>query len=230
MRKWKTNRVVFAMIAAAGLLLPVTTLSQVNTGLVGSWTQVSGSVTHDYAFTSDGRYESKVYGSIVYQINRGTYTVQGDQLTMSAPQAAPEIVHWKIVKEYGRPTLKMTDSFGATVSFYWERFDQRYAAGTFIPYEKASLPGYWIVNHGHLHWEYAFTPDGKFQSKRVGDAINETVRGTYTVKGNILILASPDKPLQGFVWRMELENGARTLILVDTYGAFEVYYESKAGT
>jgi len=90
--------------------------------------------------------------------------------------------------------------------------------------------GLWIVNHSRMHWEYAFTADGRFQSKRMGEAVNETVRGTYMVKQNILILSVPDKPLQGFGWRMELENGARSLILLDTYGAFEVYYESKAGS
>lgn len=49
------------------------------------------------------------------------------------------------------------------------------------------------------------------------------------MKGPLLILTAPGKPPQALGWRMELENGARTLILLDTYGAFEVYYESKAG-
>ena len=52
---------------------------------------------------------------------------------------------------------------------------------------------------------------------------------TSIVKGPLLILTAPGKPPQALGWRMELENGARTLILLDTYGAFEVYYESKAG-
>ena len=230
MKPWKWNRVVSAIAVVAGLVLPVSAWSQATAGIVGFWTQVSGTVTHDYAFAKDGKFESKLYGSIVYQIHYGTYSVQGDQLTLNAPQTSPETFRWKIVNEYGRPTLKLTDSFGATNPFYWERFDQRYAGGTLIPYDKASLVGNWTVNHGRLHWEYAFTQDGRFRSKRVGDAVNETVQGTYTVKGSILILDSPEKKLQGFGWRMELENGGKTLILLDTYGAFEVYYFAKAGT
>ena len=217
-----------AMIGAC-LLLPLIACSQSGPGIVGFWTQVSGTVTHDYSFSKDGRFESKLYGSIIYQISYGTYTVNGDQLTLNAPETSPETYHWKIVTEYSRPTLKLTDSFGAVVPFYWENFDHRYVASTLIPYDKASLPGYWIVSHGRMHWEYAFTPDGKFQSKRIGDAVNETVRGTYVVKGPLLILTVPGKPLQALGWRMELENGGETLILLDTYGAFEVYYEAKAG-
>lgn len=229
MRRRSVNGVVLAVIVVASLLLSVNAAAQPSTGIVGSWTVVSGSVTHDYAFTKDGRYESKMYGSLVYQVGFGTYIVQGDRLTLNAPKAAPETYRWKIVNEHGRPTLHLTDAYGATTPFYWERFDQRYAAGPLIPYDKTSVTGFWSVAHGHLHWEYAFTPDGKFQSKRVGDAVNETVRGAYTAKGPVLILSVPGKPLQALGWRMERENGGRTLILVDAYGAFEVYYESKAG-
>ena len=96
-------------------------------------------------------------------------------------------------------------------------------------YDRAKLASFWIVNHGGLHWEDAFTADGRFQSKRIGGGMNETVRGTYEIKGNILVLISPGKPLQGFIWRIELENGAHTLVLADGYGAFEIYYEDKAG-
>lgn len=166
-------------IIGACLLLPLIACSQTSPGIVGFWTQVSGTLTHDYAFSKDGRFESKLYGSIVYQIHYGTYTVNGDQLTLSAPETSPETYRWKIVIEYSRPTLKLTDSFGAVVPFYKESFDHRYVTSTLIPYDRASLPGFWIVSHGRMHWEYAFTPDGKFQSKRVGDAVNETVRGTY---------------------------------------------------
>jgi len=229
MRLRKGTCIVFAAIAAVSLLLlPGAVWSQTGAGPVGFWTVATGGVTQDYAFTKDGRFESKLYGLAVYQIQRGTYTVQGDQLTVSAPQTTPETFRWKVVNEYGRPTLKLTDSFGSTTTHYFERFDQRYAAGPLIPYDKATLPASWIVNHGGMHWEYAFTADGRFQSKRIGKALNEVVRGTYVVKGNILILTAPQRPLEGFVWRMELENGARTLILVDVYGAFEVYYEARA--
>jgi len=225
----KRTCIVFAAIAAVSLLLPGTGWSQTAAGPVGFWTVVTGGVTQDYAFSKDGRFESKLYGQSVYLVHRGTYSVQGDRLTISEPGTKPETFRWKIVNEYGRPALKLTDAYGSTTSHNFERYDQRYAAGPLIPYDKAKLPATWIVNHGGMHWEYAFTADGRFQSKRVGKTINETVRGTYIVKGNILILVVPQKPMEGFVWRMELENGARTLILLDVYGAFEVYYEARAG-
>ena len=217
-----------ALILAAGLLLSPVARSQAGAGIVGFWSQVSGTVTHEYAFTRDGRYESKLYGSIIYQVSYGTYVVSGDRLTLTAPHTSPETYRWSIVGG-SRPTLKLTDEFGAVSPFYWEAFDQRYAGGVLIPYSQASLVGFWVVSHGRAHWEYAFTADGKFQSKRIGDSINETLRGTYVVKDNALILSVPGKPLQGFAWRIERENGARTLVLMDLYGAIEVYYEAKAG-
>jgi len=212
-----------------GLLLSPIARSQASAGVVGFWTQVSGTVTHEYAFTRDGRYESKLYGSMVYQVSYGTYVVSGNQLILTAPQTAPETYRWNIVGGL-RPTLNLTDAFGAVSPFYWEKFDQRYASGVLIPYSQASLVGYWVVSHGRAHWEYAFTADGKFQSKRIGDSINEIIRGTYVVKDNAVILSPAGKPLQAFAWRLERETGARTLVLMDLYGAIEVYYEAKAGS
>jgi len=226
---WNRSWCGFAAMAAANLFLCGAGRAQTAAGPVGCWTVVSGGVTHDYAFTQDGKFESKIYGTRVYQISYGTYSVQGDRLTLSSPQTSPETFRWKIVMDTGRPTLKLTDSFGATSPYYAERFDHRYVTATLIPYDRATLPAFWVVNHGNMRWEYAFTADGRFQSKRIGDAVNETVRGNYAVKGNILLLTSPQKPPQAFLWRMELENGGRTLILADVYGAFEVYYEAKAG-
>lgn len=229
MKLWRWSQVVCAIAAIAGVFQPAVARSQAGTSLVGFWTQVSGNVTHDYAFTQDGRFESKLYGSLVYQVGYGTYTVQGDQLTMNAPQTAPTKYRWRIVTSPQR-ALMLIDSFGASIPFYWDKWDQRYAAGPLVPYAKASLVGNWVVNHGRMHWEYAFTSDGRFRSKRIGDAINETVEGSYLVKENVLILTSANKPLQGFAWRIEAENGGRTLILLDTYGAFEVYYLATAGS
>jgi len=229
MRQRKGTCLALASLAAIGLLLPQTSRAQAAASPVGFWTVVTGGVTQDYSFTKDGRFESKLYGQSVYLVHRGAYSVQGDRLTLRLPGTAPETFRWRIVNEYGRPALKLTDSFGSTTSHNFERYDQRYAAGPLIPYEQASLVATWTVNHGGMHWEYAFTSDGRFQSKRIGKTINEIVRGTYVVKGNALVLVVPQKPLEGFVWRMERENGARTLILMDVYGAFEVYYEARAG-
>lgn len=71
-----------ALILAAGLLLSPVARSQTGASIVGFWTRVSGTVTHEHAFTRDSRYESKLYGSIVYQVSCGTYVVSGDQLTL----------------------------------------------------------------------------------------------------------------------------------------------------
>jgi hypothetical protein len=48
-----------ALVLASGLLLSPVARSQAGAGMVGFWSQVSGTVTHEYAFTRDGRYESK---------------------------------------------------------------------------------------------------------------------------------------------------------------------------
>ena len=225
MKRWNGVRVLFAMAALAH---PAVVWGQSAAALVGFWTvNVGAGVTQDYAFTKDGKFESKIYGSAIYQVSYGTYTVQGDRLTLSAPKTTPETFRWKVVPEFGRASLKLTDTFGATTTRYTDRWDQRYGAGPLVPYAKAKLASFWIVNHGGMHAEWAFTEDGKFQFKRINRSNVVTVRGTYIVKDNILILTAPDRPMQGFGWRIEVENGNHTLILVDTYGAFEIFYESK---
>jgi hypothetical protein len=54
------------------------------------------------------------------------------------------------------------------------------------------------------------------------------VEGAYLVKGEIVILMPSGKPPHPLLWRIELENNAQTLILLDPYGAFEVFYREKA--
>lgn len=108
--------------------------------------------------------------------------------------------------------MKLTDSFGATIAHYSDRWDQRFRAGPLVPYRKAKLASFWIVNHGGLYEEWAFTSDANFQFKRINRSNVDTVRGTYIAKDNTLTLTAPDRPMQEFGWRIEVENGNHTLI------------------
>ncbi len=110
---WKSTMNVCAVLAAGCFLLPPPAQSQPATGVVGFWMVNAGGVMREYAFTKDGKFESKTYGSGIYIVGFGTYTIQGDRLTLNSPNTAPETYRWRTAVEYQTPRLTLTDSYGA---------------------------------------------------------------------------------------------------------------------